>query len=1436
VYTGGEQEISVARLELHLLGPPQVTIGGTPLALDAHKPLALLFYLAVTGQAHRRDALATIFWPEQDQSSARAYLRRALWSLKKLGLEPWLDPERESVALKGGRWLDVVAFHDALASGRTGTAVDLYRGDFLTGFTLPDSPAFDEWQFHETERYRSAAAAALTGLVSVHEQQAEFTAAIEYARRLVALDPLQEESHRLLMRLYSYDGQRAAALRQYETCARLLMDELGVEPSAETRTLYESIRAGLLTRRRLPGPGTLLLDRYLLESELGQGGMAVVYRASDRLLERPVAVKVLSKSEPDPEDRLRLLAEAKAVARLNHPNIVAVHDAGEVNGVPFIVMELIEGSALNPRSRPPLDEALAHGRDICAALAHAHQQGIIHRDLKPGNILLGANGTVKLSDFGLARAAGASRITDAGTITGTIAYLAPELILGQPASEQSDLYALGVTLYEMVTGRLPFEGENAAVLLTNHLHAPVVPPGVQNPEIPAHVENVIVRLLEKEPARRPASAEEVGRLLLAVEPEGEATWPQVVPSPTAYLLDRIARGRLVGRQQELAQATELWLRALRGQGNFLLISGEPGIGKTRLAQAVLGQGRAAGAPVLAGGCYEFEATTPYLPLAEALRRWVDGQPADQLSRHLGAAAPELARLAPEIEQKIGPLVPNPSLPAQEERLRLFENVTRFLVGLAQSRGLLLFIDDLHWADQGTLSLLSYLLRRIQSQRLMVMATYREVELDRAHPMAAALVEWNRERLASRISLARFTVDETNRLIATLFGQERVSDDFATAIQDETEGNPFFIEEVIKALVEQGQIYRVGDHWERHELHELAIPQSIKEAIGRRLNRLSRSCTAVLHAASVIGKVFEYDVLAAVTSEGEATLLDALEEAVSAQLILQSGAESFAFTHDKIREVLYEEILSVRRRRLHRQIVEALERQDATALEGQVTDLAYHAIAGGDLARGLDYARRAGQRAEKVYALEDAVKYYSQAWECALALGRASDQIELDESMGNIYNINGVQDLALEHYQRAMDMAGTAQKRASLQVKVGLVYNVNNEPEGIPILESALEVLRPEENPLEVAQGLVALGRFHHYQLRFLQAIEMYRQALDLALPLNDPLTLAFLYSYLSGAYQHLLSFDESMEWARKCIALGETQNYPLAIASGYEFLSEDAIFMGRWADARRWAEEGIRWGRMMGSPWREVWGTWCVGAALLGMGDLQGASDRIQAAVYLGEDSQERRLLALAYADLALARLNLGDETAALQALERSRQAFERTRDEIGRLYHLGVEGQVLLALGRPQQALASFTEIDAANQDGQAVDHIMFAAPGHAAALLEDGDLDGAEARIEIGLALSDQAGSDYRRGVLYYVKSRLLAGRGEKDLALATLDEAVRLLRQTNSRLDEGRALLERARLRGLPGGLPDARAALELFDACGAVRDRQAAAEWQRAAAPG
>jgi predicted ATPase/tRNA A-37 threonylcarbamoyl transferase component Bud32 len=321
---------------------------------------------------------------------------------------------------------------------------------------------------------------------------------------------------------------------------------------------------------------TILNQRYRLDEELGRGSMGIVYCAHDLLLEREVLVKLLNESRLDEAGKERLLREARAMAKLDHPNIISVHDASEVDGVPFIIMQYFPGKNLHEIGSLPLPQALEIVTQVCRALEHAHSQGIIHRDVKPENVIVAQEDEhwiARLTDFGLARSL-ASRKTAEGTIVGTVFYMAPEQAMGQSVDARADLYALGVMLYELVSGRLPFEGDDALAVISQHIHAEPTPPGSLNVDITPALEALILRLLSKRPEDRPASAAEVRNALeqMLIKPgQSVSTEKPLHNLPTAL-------SSFIGRAKESAE-----VKRLLAQTRLLTLSGVGGTGKTRLA-------------------------------------------------------------------------------------------------------------------------------------------------------------------------------------------------------------------------------------------------------------------------------------------------------------------------------------------------------------------------------------------------------------------------------------------------------------------------------------------------------------------------------------------------------------------------------------------------------------------------------------------------------------------------------------------------------------------------------------------------------------------------------------------------------------------------------------------------------------------------------------
>lgn len=783
---------------------------------------------------------------------------------------------------------------------------------------------------------------------------------------------------------------------------------------------------------------TILNQRYQLDEELGRGSMGVVYRAHDLLLERDVLVKVLSQAHLDADGRDRLLREARATAKLDHPNIISVYDAGEADagtdhpGVLYIVMQFFAGKSLHEVGSLAILQVLEIIIQVCNALEHAHRQGIIHRDVKPENVIVvqtGDHWTARLTDFGLARSM-ASRLTTEGMIVGTVFYMPPEQALGQPLDGRADLYALGVMLYELVAGRLPFEADNPLAVISQHLHAPPVPPSTFNEQIHPALEALILRLLSKQPDDRPASADEVCLALEEIlNQPAQPAIEQGAPVETQYfasLLDRITRGRLVGRQREMAEVTAKWKQAARGESQVLLVSGEPGVGKSRLVRELTTLVKIAQGQALAGECFA-EGGLPYAPFAQCLQD-MDLTGFDQTS---GLA--DLIMLVPALGARYPDVPPNPPVELMTEQHRLFGSVFNLLSTLCTRSPLLLILEDVHWADRGTLSLFQYLAHRAarQKMRLLLVLTYREIELDEDHALNDVLMELNRERLGTRLKLSRLDYDQTCDLLGVLFADE-ITPELLDGIYRETEGNPFFVEEVCKALIEEGSLTHHGGRWHRPPMEEITIPQSIRLAVQTRLRKLPQPAQDVLKVAAVFGRVFEYDTLREVSELGDDALLDALEAAERAQLITQvdrrgqkqtASQTAFTFTHALIPSTLEEGLSRLRRQRLHQRAVSVLEKLNPNRLDELAARLGRHCLEAGDWDKATDYLLRAGDRARQQFASEEAVRYYLQALTLLQEQGLGSLDRAASAAMklALLYHSLGENDRSRQTFQQAFSL-------------------------------------------------------------------------------------------------------------------------------------------------------------------------------------------------------------------------------------------------------------------------------------------------------------------------------------------------------------------------------------------------------------------------------
>src|SRR6266545_2384213 len=463
------------------------------------------------------------------------------------------------------------------------------------------------------------------------------------------------------------------------------------------------------------------------------------------------------------------------------------------------------------------------------------------------------------------------------------------------------------------------------------------------------------------------------------------------------MLQRVLSPVLVGRQAELSQLEDALLSVNRGEGRFVLLTGEAGIGKTRLATELSKRARKLGCDVLWGGCSEAELALPYLAFVEAVGNHLGKKDPAVMRADLGPTAAELAQLFPQFAE--GPPTAPVGDPAQA-KLRLFEAVVTLLEHWARDRGLLLVLDDVHWADGSTRELLDYVARRLVRSRVMVLATYRSDELDRRHPLTRAVQVWRSAGLAETITVSAMTPSQVAEMIAAILNADEVNAELASLVDARAEGNPFVLEEMLKEALDRGEILRTDAGWQRSSAGALQMPETVREAVLLRLGRLDAGQIEVLRAAAVLGRAFNYGLLVAVADVEESGVLTALESAVAEQFLEEAAdaSDRYRWRHALTQEAIASDTVVPKRQRIHSRAADALAGTDGTA-----TEVARHLLGAGRTEQAVNACLRAAQEAERAVAFVEAAELLERV------LPQVSDPREralLLARMGHLRWLNG----------------------------------------------------------------------------------------------------------------------------------------------------------------------------------------------------------------------------------------------------------------------------------------------------------------------------------------------------------------------------------------------------------------------------------------------
>jgi class 3 adenylate cyclase/tetratricopeptide (TPR) repeat protein len=767
--------------------------------------------------------------------------------------------------------------------------------------------------------------------------------------------------------------------------------------------------------------------------------------------------------------------------------------------------------------------------------------------------------------------------------------------------------------------------------------------------------------------------------------EPAITAEQSTPAlPIGGFLGARPEHRLVARDKEFGALLAALEAVQEGSGRLLVLAGEPGVGKTRLAQEVTLAARDRGFLVSTGRCYAPQESVPYYPFLEALSLAYAAAPAP-IRAALPQQWPEVARLVPD--QAIGVAIASSGQTSggYDDQQRLFWHLTGFLQALAAQQPLALLLDDLHWADQASIALLLHLVRHTREHRILVVGTYRDVEVQPLHPLAKAVRDLSREHLVERLDVRRLPMQGTTALLAAVLGEGDVSDAVAALIHGPTEGNAFFAQEVVRALVERGDVIRVAGRWEPREGAELSVPENVRSTILERVSRLSPPAQETLAAASVLGQSFTFDdllstqVLALQAIQSQANLASEdpaereamqealLEEAVSATLLLEAGSESYTFSHALTQRALYEQLSSRRRGRLHRAAAETIEHLPEQTRLRRVAEVSYHFLHANLPSRAFPYAMQAGTQAESVYANVEAEHHYQAAVELARAIGDKAHEGEALERLGLLHWWNtGEYGAAMTLLGQAVVMyrwSGSREGEVRAAAQLARAYARCGQPNDAlmllaPLLDDPqLTELRTEQPAVE-ARLLTALADVHFHAGSYRDQLTAAERAVHLWRASGDLRSLADAQDLHGIALRLLGHWEDGLHELQEVVSIAERAEQTVAF----------------YSTAHAWYH---------------------MGYSYLQSGDMETAASAIKRSVEVGEQLGNVSFYGVAQFVYGLQAFYAGDWSAARQRFDEATSTLEgkpyivRIYSQIGQGLWSAATGEVAMGLRLLQAAVA---------------------------------------------------------------------------------------------------------------------------------------------------
>ncbi|HZA40128.1 MAG TPA: AAA family ATPase [Actinomycetota bacterium] len=830
---------------------------------------------------------------------------------------------------------------------------------------------------------------------------------------------------------------------------------------------------------------------------------------------------------------------------------------------------------------------------------------------------------------------------------------------------------------------------------------------------------------------------------------------------------------VVGRDEELSRLEDALLDAARRDSRFVVVVGEAGIGKSRIAAETETRAERLGFTVMRGACSEAELALPYLPLIEALGNYIASQDTQTLARRLGGARIELARLFPQLA--IGEAPPPGGDPGQA-KLRLFESVVAMVSLAAADAGLLLVVEDIHWADASTRELLDYLSRRLRGLRAMVLMTYRSDELHRKHPLVPTIQSWRRSGLAEVIELKEMSELDVAEMMSCILDTAEITVDFRDNMHQRSEGNPFVLEELLKHAIDRGEIVRTASQWRHEALDQVPLPDSVKDTILFRIERFGDTEARVLQAAAVLGYVFSYSTLTAVANTPESEVQAAIASAMQNQLVIEAGRPGrYRFRHALTQEAIYEDTVLPRRQEIHSRAADILAEDPTT----NPIELALHFLGAARFKEAVPACLDAAANAEHTHAHSEAVKLYERALP---HVSNDRDRAEVLCRMGSSLNIDGRPSTAaqcLEEGIALLEEIGDLQAAARYHLVLGRArWELSRPDQAAEQYDQALQELERQGPSSDLALAYMRIAGLHLFQLEIEPSLDAARKAVTTAEAVGDDVNRIWALGFLALALLDSGDVEAGLATIERSHREAMEHGVPhIAINAAYNDLWNRVHCMIPGAKA---AFERLE----QSSDWSE----WGRAAVLLTNMYLMRIHGRIETWVDVGTRSVERfeRLSNDKYiwrSSLLLAEglLEGGDVEGALRYLPDI-----STRVELQDvLYDSSARIRTYIAAGETERLrVAALSILDAAPKFWTYRPTLALGVE----AFVHVGDIDNARKLVEVARSKPYPAGD----AALEQAEGRVFLAIGDSESAVDSLARAVEGYREAGYVLDELRTLI--------------------------------------------